>query len=120
MRRNDNFLDVERLHSVPKRQPVHTIPVADQVARRFSIAECLNDLLRRPGGRRMFRHVEVHDPAAVMRKHDQDKQDPKRRRRRREEVNRRDISGLQLRPPEGWTYSDANRMGCLSSVSTAA
>ena len=88
VRRNDNFLDVERLHPVPKRQPVYAVPVSDEVRRRFSIADRLDHLLCCPLGRRMFRHVEVHDPTAVMREHDQDKQDPKCRRRHREEVDR--------------------------------
>jgi hypothetical protein len=49
----------------------------------------------------MLSHVEVRDPAAVMGKHDQDKQDPKCRRRHREEVNRHKFTDVvvQERPP---------------------
>jgi hypothetical protein len=49
----------------------------------------------------MFRHVEVHNPAAIMRKHDENEQDAKRDCRHREEVNRHDFSDMvvQERPP---------------------
>jgi hypothetical protein len=52
VRRNDNFLDVERLDPVPKRQPVHTIPVSDQVTRRLSIADVVGSKRRAVGGAR--------------------------------------------------------------------
>src|SRR5713226_4236253 len=35
----------------------------------------VNDLLRRPGRRRMFRDVEVNDPPAAVEKDDEDEQD---------------------------------------------
>ena len=60
-----------------------------------------SDLLCCPLRRRMFGHVEVQDPAAIMDKHDQDKKNPKCRRWHREEVNRHKFADVvvQERPP---------------------
>jgi len=76
-RRSDNFLDVEGLHLVSKQQPINSVPIADQVARRFSVVERLNHLPCDPGGGWMLRHVEVHYPAAIMCQNDQNEQDAK-------------------------------------------
>ena len=42
----------------------------------------------------LVHHIEVQDPATVVREHDQDKQDPKCRRRNREEVNRDELADV--------------------------
>jgi hypothetical protein len=53
---NDHFFDTECVHQLLKRQPIHSIPVANQEARH--LAERLHDRLPRPLRRRMFRHVQ--------------------------------------------------------------
>jgi hypothetical protein len=72
---SDNLLDIEGLHQVLKHQPINSIPIADEVAQGFLIVERLNQLPRGPGGGRMFRHVEVHDLAAMASENDENKQD---------------------------------------------
>src|SRR5262249_45031166 len=44
-RRNDHFLNTECLHPILKRQPIHSIPIANQEARHLALAERLHDLL---------------------------------------------------------------------------
>jgi hypothetical protein len=83
-----------RTTAVPKRQAVHAIWVSDQVTRRLPIADGLDHLLCCPLGRGMFRHIEVQDLTAVMRKHNQNKQDPKRNGRYCEEVDRDKILNM--------------------------
>jgi len=84
----DNLPDIERLHLVLKQQPIDSIPVADEVARRFSFVERLNQLLRSPGGGRMFCHVEVHELTAIMTKNDENEQETERSRGDGEEIDR--------------------------------
>jgi hypothetical protein len=69
-----HILNFEDLQLILEAQTIHSIPISDEIARRFSFVERLNQLARGPIGSRMFRHVEVQDLAAKMRKHDQDKQ----------------------------------------------
>jgi hypothetical protein len=38
--------------------------------RHLSVAECFHDLLRCPLGRRVLGHIEVDDPASIMREND--------------------------------------------------
>jgi hypothetical protein len=84
----DNLPDIEHLHLVLKQQPIDSIPVADEIARGFSFVERLNQLLRSPGGGRMFCHVEVHKLTAIMTKNDENEQGTERSRGDGEEIDR--------------------------------
>src|SRR4030088_1347299 len=74
--------------SLAERLAVDRVAIAQQPAGCRVIRKRLNDLLRGPGGRRMLRDVEVHDPAAVMEKDDEDEQDSTRDGRDGEEIHR--------------------------------
>jgi hypothetical protein len=58
-----------------KRLAVDGVAIAQQPAGRRVIRKRLNDLLRRPGGGRGRRDVEMNDPPTVMEKDDEDEQD---------------------------------------------
>jgi hypothetical protein len=87
VRRNDYLLNVESLNAFLERQTVHRIPVPNHEARRLSVAERFDHLLRYPLGRRVLGHVEVNDPASIMRERDKDKQNAERGCRHGEEIN---------------------------------
>ena len=53
-----------------------------------TVGICVDDLLRRPFGRRVLRHVEVHDAAALVRQHQEYEQDPSGHRRNGKEIHR--------------------------------
>src|SRR5258705_9463547 len=74
--------------SLAERLAVDRVAVAQQPAGRRVIRKRLNNLLRGPGGRRMLRDVEVHDPPAVMEQDDEDEQDSARDGRDDEEIHR--------------------------------
>ncbi len=74
VRRNDYLLNADGLHPFPERQAVHSIPVADNEARGLSVAERFHHLLRCPLGRRVLGHIEMQDPASIMREHNKDEQ----------------------------------------------
>ena len=101
VRSNDHLFDAESPHSLPERQAVHRIPVADHEARRLFVAERLHDLLRCPLGRRVLGHVEVDDPASIVREHDENEQNAERSCRHGEEINRHKITDMvvEKRPP---------------------
>jgi hypothetical protein len=70
-----NLLNFEGPQLVLEQQTIYAIAISDEIARRFSVVERLDQLTRGLLGSRMFRHVEMHDFAAIMSKHDQDEQD---------------------------------------------
>jgi len=78
---DNNLLNFEDLQLILEAQTIHSIPISDEIARPFSVVERLNKLARGPLGSRMCRHVEMHDLAAIMRKHDEDEQDTESGRR---------------------------------------
>jgi len=70
----EHFLDLQRLQTPGNFQPVHAIPISDQVTGRFPICECFDDLLGYPRRGRVIRYVEVQHLAAVMLQHQENKQ----------------------------------------------
>jgi hypothetical protein len=87
MRRQD-LLDADLLHRSPNTRSVDRIAIPDDEPRRRVPRPCLAELLRGPRRGRMGGHVQVDDPASVVRAHDEDKQDTERGSRDREEVDR--------------------------------
>jgi len=56
------LLYAHRCDALSKAISINTVPVPKQVSRRTIPWKCLDDLLRRPFGRRIRRYVEVNDP----------------------------------------------------------
>jgi hypothetical protein len=77
------------------------IPITNQIPRPIVPGESLSKLLRGPCRRRMFRNRHMHDAAALVRKHHEDKQQPAGGRGYHEEVGRHDLVDVigQERPP---------------------
>src|SRR5215831_10757770 len=75
--RGDDFLYAQALDSLPKVIPMDLIPVSQQVTWRLILGKRLHPLLPCPPCRRVLRHVEVNDAAAMMSQHDKHEQHPK-------------------------------------------
>ena len=86
--RRPDVLDPDRVETGAKRGPVGSVLVPQQVARCRVPRERVADLLRRPLGCGVPRHVDMHDLASVMGQHDEDEQYSKRERRDHKEVDR--------------------------------
>src|SRR5262245_28624845 len=89
--RGEDFLYAQALDSLSKVIPIYLIPVSQQVTWRLILGNRLHHLLPCPPCRRVLRHVEVNDAAAVMSQHDRYEQHPKADRRHGEEVDRDEI-----------------------------
>jgi hypothetical protein len=85
--RSENLSQAHALHSSPELVTVAAIAVAQQVARRRVVGECLDDLLRSPGSSGGIGHVEVHDLSAMMNQHQERVEHAEGRRRHDEEVD---------------------------------
>jgi DDE family transposase len=82
-----HFTDVHALHPAPERVAVDVVAIAEEIGGRGVVREGVHDLLGRPGGRGMFGHIEVQDPAAMVGEHDQDEEDAQMRGGNREEID---------------------------------
>jgi hypothetical protein len=60
---------------VPERVAVDRVAIAEEVRRRGVVREGVHDLLGRPGGGGMFRHVEVEDTPAMVGEDEKDEED---------------------------------------------
>src|SRR5215813_2578831 len=87
-RSRNPFLDLQSRYSLAKLFAVERIPISQQEAGSGLVRKRLNQLLRRPGSRRMLRHVEVQNATPVVGQHNQDLQHTKSRGRDGEEINR--------------------------------
>ena len=65
-RGGENLVDAHALDAAPKRLAVDRIAIPEQVLRRAIPGESLDDLLSRPLRGRIFRDIEVKDPAPLM------------------------------------------------------
>ena len=71
--RHDSQLpDAEVAHATIERRAVDPVTVADQRREGVVASNSLNDLLPRPLGTGMRRHVDVKDPTTFKREHDKD------------------------------------------------
>jgi len=84
-RGGEHFFDAHALHPGSESRAVDAVAIPDQVARCRLPWERLGDLLAGSLGRRVLRHVEVHDPAP--RVNENDEQDLERHRWHHEEVD---------------------------------
>ena len=85
--RRQNLLDLEPRDTSVEVRTVDLISVPQQVTRRRVPGKGVNHLLRRPLGRRMFRHVEINGTAMVVAEHNEDKEKTEGCGRHREEVD---------------------------------
>jgi hypothetical protein len=70
------------------------ISIVDQVAMPSSIADHFPQLLQRPVGVRMRRHIDMRQPPRAVLDHHEHVQHPERRSDRNEEVTRKDCRGV--------------------------
>ena len=77
--------------AIPQQKPWRRVP-----------RERVADLLGRPRGRGVPRHVDMQDLAAIMGQHHEDKEHPKRERRDHEEIDRDELADVirQKRAPD--------------------
>ena len=87
----NNLFHAYHPNSIAEGRTIRCIPVPQQVAGRGVPGKGLGHLTRKPDLCRIFADIEVDDLSAVMAKHDQGIQDPKRRGCNNEHVDRRDV-----------------------------
>jgi hypothetical protein len=92
--RGQDFGDPHALHALPEGGAVDRVAIAEEVRRRGVVREGVHDLLGRPGGGGMFRHVEVEDAAAVVGKYDEDEEDAQLSGRNGEDVDRDEVADI--------------------------
>src|SRR5436309_429558 len=99
-RRNDHFPDAQRPGLTRKSFSIHLVSVTDQMPWLLQPAR-LDQLSPSPTRGRMFRDIEMHQPAPVVAQHHEREQDPKSRRGHREEIQPDQILGVirQKRAP---------------------
>src|SRR3989454_2732568 len=99
-RRNDPFPDAQRPGLTRKSFSIHLVSVTDQMPWLLQPAR-LDQLSPSPIRGRMFRDIEMHQPAPVVAQHHEREQDPKSRRGHREEIQPDQILGVirQKRAP---------------------
>jgi hypothetical protein len=90
-RGREHLFDAEASDPPSKRGAINTIPVSQEILRRFVPGKGLHDLLRRPLTRGVFGHIEVNDATAVVSEHHEDEQHGGLHRRDDEEVNRNQV-----------------------------
>ena len=87
VRRRENFINTQVLHSVLELLAVDTVAIAEEVGRRGRVREGLHDLLGRPVRGGVLGHVEVDDAPAMVGEDDEDEEHPQPRGGHREEVD---------------------------------
>src|SRR5262245_36929525 len=105
VRRREDFLDAHALHPVPKVLAVDPVTVTQEIGGRGVIRERLHDLLRGPVGGGALGDVEVDDPPAMVREHDENVENAQARGGHREEIDRNQVPDMvdEERPPDlGW------------------
>ena len=83
----DNLFDAQVFDSPLERLAVNTVAITHQKPRGRIERECFDDLLRRPLGRRVRRHVEMHSAATVETQHHETVQKPECSRRHDKEID---------------------------------
>ena len=91
---HDNLFHAHHPNSIAEGGTIRCIPVPQQIAGRGVPRKGLGHLTRKPDLFRILADIAVDDPSAVMAKHDQGIQDPKRRGCHNEHVDRRDVGLL--------------------------
>src|SRR2546427_12176920 len=84
----ENLGDANTLHPSSKLAAVDSVAIAEEVARRQLLGECLDNLLRGPGGGGTLSHVEEDDATPMMKQDNEYVEHPKGRGRHDEEVHR--------------------------------
>ena len=100
-RRDEHFFDPHIAHPLPEDVTVDAIAVTEEIPRGFLPWERVHDLLGRPRGCRMFRHVPVHDLPAFMHQDHEDKEHSVRHGRHDKEIHRDQVVDVVLQecPP---------------------
>jgi hypothetical protein len=75
----ENFGNAHDIHMLSKLVSVDSIPISQKIFRCGGERKCLQHLLRSPLRRRMGRDIEVNHTPAIMREHDENKQNFKPR-----------------------------------------
>src|SRR5215831_9720103 len=90
----DDFFDSHSSHSPPKVVSVDRISIPDQVAWSGVLRKRLDQLLRRPGGGRMFRDIEMDDLTPLVQEYDKAVKVTERRSWDGKEIDADDVSGV--------------------------
>jgi hypothetical protein len=85
---NLDLFDAHVLDSLLECRAVDRVPISEQIAGRCLPGKRVDDLLRGPLGRGVFRHIEVHDAPAVMGQDDEHKEHPEGYSGHREKIAR--------------------------------
>src|SRR5438094_753158 len=101
VRRREDFTDAHALHALPEHVTVDRVAIAEEIGRGGVVREGVHDLLGRPGGSRVFGHVEVDDAPAMVNEHDENEEDAQARGGNREEVEGDQVADMvgEERPP---------------------
>src|SRR5262249_7185287 len=116
------FGDAHAPHPSPKLAAIDVVGIAQKVAWGGVIGECLDDLLRRPGGSGGIGSVEVYDSSALMQEDHKHVEHAEGRRRHDEEVDGDEVGEVVLkeRAPglRGWLGAARHetRNGALRNV----
>src|SRR5215510_2354453 len=86
-RRGEHLLDSHSLNPFSEMDTIHSITVSYQISRCSIFRECFDDLLRRPFGRGMLGHIEMHDAAPLISKDHEHRQHFQLQRGHSEEVD---------------------------------
>jgi hypothetical protein len=86
-RRRENLLDPHALHAAAKLLTIDLVAITQEIGWRGLVREGVHDLLGGPGGGGVLGHVEVDDPPAVVREHDEDEQNSEASGRHGEEID---------------------------------
>ncbi len=81
------FFHSQTAHAFSKLVSIDCIAITQQVLRRWLLWKGLNELLRRPFGGRMLRHIKVDNPSAIVSKNNEHKQHAQSHRGNSEEVD---------------------------------
>src|SRR3990172_10174415 len=90
--RDEDLLDAHASHAAAEAFLIDAVPIPQQVARTLVVREGFDNLLGRPGGCGVRRHVEVDGPAPGVAEDEATGEDAKPRRGHPEEVDGGDLA----------------------------
>ena len=94
LRGREHLLNVHSLNSISEMTTVHPVTIPYQISRCSIFRKCFDDLLCRPFGRGMLRHIEMHHAPPLMRKDHEHKQHSQLQRGNSEEVDRDQLTNV--------------------------
>ena len=108
---DEHLFDAQVLYALLEYGAVDAVAVTQQESWRLIVWKRLDDLLGRPLGRRMCRHVEVDEVTTIVAQHDEREEDAERSRGHGEEVDSHDVLsvvGQERSPRLRWRFAGAN------------